>query len=364
MERFVVEPQRFVRARAWLVPAVLCCSAMAAGSLPAQSGAPEQGAVGPAQQSAPGQTANAELEARRLLADFRAAFRQAARQVELAEQLVGLGPAGVAALGGFFDGELERLARPLTDPPPTGALDERIEQLHKVLADLRADPQLTEEKLRRLGLPALDQLSVLWRQREVLLQAHYGRLERLRRQIEHWIDVCKRWQADAGPAAQQALPMADYRQRFEQLLERASPPQDERTRQVLQKNTQLAPQLDPRAVAGMQALNAMRIMCGLPALEYDPKLCAVAAGHSKDMNTLGFFSHESPVEGKKSFAERAAKAGTTASGENIYTGSGSPADALRAWFLSPGHHKNMFNSANTRQGLGRVGRYWTQMFGR
>jgi len=114
----------------------------------------------------------------------------------------------------------------------------------------------------------------------------------------------------------------------------------------------------------MQALNAMRLMCGLSALEYDPKLCAAATGHSKDMDSLGFFSHESPVKGKKTFTDRARLAGTTASGENIYMGSGSPADALRAWFLSPGHHKNMLNPNNTRQGLGRQGRYWTQMFGR
>lgn len=356
-----MERHRAARQKAHLVWAVLFCSAGAASFLPAQSMAAQQSGGGP---SSSAQAVNAEQEARGLLASFRAAFRQPARQVELAEQLVGLGPAGVEALRGFFDQELERLGRPLADPPPSGPLDEQIEQLRKVLADLRADAQLSEEKLRQVGLPALDQLSVLWRQREMVLQAHYGRFERLRGQIEHWIGVCQRWQADASLAAQQAFPIADYLQRFEELLVRASPPQDERTRQVLTKNAQLASQLDPRAVAGMQALNAMRIMCGLPALEYDPKLCAAAAGHSQDMDSLGFFSHESPVEGKKTFTDRAAKAGTTASGENIYTGSGSPADALRAWFLSPGHHKNMFNSENTRQGLGRVGRYWTQMFGR
>jgi len=347
-----------------LLSAVLACAALAAAPLPAQLAPPEQGGRAGDGQPAPKQTANVEMEARRLLVSLRAAWRQPARQVEVAEQLVGLGPAGIEALRGYLDRELERLGRPLANPPPTAALDEKIEQLRKVLADLRADPQLSKEKLQQAGLPALDQLSVLWRQREVLLQAHYGRLAGLRTQIERWIEVLKRWQADGSPAARENFPMADYQQRFEALLARATPPQDERTRQVLQKNAQLASQLDPRAVAGMQALNAMRIMCGLAALEYDPKLCAAAAGHSKDMDALNFFSHESPVEGKKSFTDRARLAGTTASGENIYMGSGSPADALKAWFLSPGHHKNMFNAANTRQGLGRVGRHWTQMFGR
>ena len=38
---------------------------------------------------------------------------------------------------------------------------------------------------------------------------------------------------------------------------------------LVEENAKLAPQIDPREVAGMQALDAMRIMCGLGPLLYD-----------------------------------------------------------------------------------------------
>jgi uncharacterized protein YkwD len=44
-------------------------------------------------------------------------------------------------------------------------------------------------------------------------------------------------------------------------------------------------------------------------------------------------------------------------------GSSATVDALRGWFLSPGHHKNMLGESHARQGLGRSGKYWTEMFG-
>jgi uncharacterized protein YkwD len=113
----------------------------------------------------------------------------------------------------------------------------------------------------------------------------------------------------------------------------------------------------------MDALNVARMICGLRPLLYDARLCQAAQGHSKDMESHDFFSHESPIEGKKTPWDRAKLAGTTASGENIYKGSSISTDALKAWFLSPGHHKNMFSESAHRQGLGHAGNLWTQMFG-
>jgi uncharacterized protein YkwD len=137
----------------------------------------------------------------------------------------------------------------------------------------------------------------------------------------------------------------------------------ERAQQVLAANAKLVSQFDPREVEGMTLLNQIRMIAGLPPLAFDPKLAAAARGHSADMARLGFFSHESPVEGRKTFQERAKLAETTASGENIYQGSSTATAALKAWFLSPGHHKNMFAS-HTRQGLGRSGNVWTHLFGK
>jgi uncharacterized protein YkwD len=102
---------------------------------------------------------------------------------------------------------------------------------------------------------------------------------------------------------------------------------------------------------------------GLGALELDPQLCEAARDHSKDMAEQNFFAHESPVPGKKTPWDRAAKAGTTASGENIFAGSVDAHAANLGWFYSPGHHKNMFSPGQRRIGLGRHGSHWTQMFG-
>lgn len=115
---------------------------------------------------------------------------------------------------------------------------------------------------------------------------------------------------------------------------------------------------------GIEDLNLMRLLIGQNALRIDPKLCEAARGHSEDMKTLNFFAHESPVAGKKSPSDRAAKAGTSGGGENIYMGSTDPLSANKGWFYSPGHHKNMFSPGYGRVGLGNYGAHWTQMFGR
>ena len=82
------------------------------------------------------------------------------------------------------------------------------------------------------------------------------------------------------------------------------------------------------------------------------------------MQQFNFFAHESPVPGRTTFSDRAKQAGTTASGENIQMGAFKSADAVKDWFLSPGHHKNMLSENHLRQGLGQAGKYWTQEFGK
>ncbi|MCU0780865.1 MAG: CAP domain-containing protein [Akkermansiaceae bacterium] len=134
---------------------------------------------------------------------------------------------------------------------------------------------------------------------------------------------------------------------------------------VLEDNRKLAAKRSvPEAeVRGIEQCNEWRLLVGLNALVLDPLLCDAARDHSKDMAERGFFAHESPVAGKKSFTDRAANFRTSASAENIFMGSSDPAAANRGWFFSPGHHKNMFSPGHRRIGLGCHGGHWTQMFG-
>jgi uncharacterized protein YkwD len=134
--------------------------------------------------------------------------------------------------------------------------------------------------------------------------------------------------------------------------------------EVLKANAALVAKKAVPAEEGeaVRLLNEMRLLAGLHPLALDPRLHAAARDHSKDMATMNFFEHESPVPGKKTMADRAKLAGTTARAENIYNGSSEPAEVVQSWFLSPGHHVNMF--ANFRRiGVGRHEMHWTLMLG-
>jgi len=132
-------------------------------------------------------------------------------------------------------------------------------------------------------------------------------------------------------------------------------------RRVLEKNEALAKEIPKEEADGIQQLNEWRIALGLNALLIDPKLCDACRDHSKDMAQQGFFAHESPVKGKETPWKRAENFGTQARSENIAINDGARA-SNRAWFHSPGHHKNMFATDRTYVGLGGHGRHWTQKF--
>jgi hypothetical protein len=135
-----------------------------------------------------------------------------------------------------------------------------------------------------------------------------------------------------------------------------------RDRSALEANETLRATMDPEEMAGNTALNRLRWLLGLPVLRIDAKLAAAARDHSLDMETLGFFAHESPVAGKKSPGDRAARFGTSGGAENIANGQQSGQEAVQSWWYSPGHHRNMLGG-HGRVGLGRHARKWTQMFG-
>lgn len=122
------------------------------------------------------------------------------------------------------------------------------------------------------------------------------------------------------------------------------------------------PALNPEESRGIFALNRLRILLGLNALHADLALCAAARDHSEDMVKHGFFAHDSPVSGRETPWKRAAARGSSAGAENIAAGQRTGEGATRAWWFSPGHHKNMLRSA-TRCGLGNHRSHWTQLLG-
>ncbi|MGD1979608.1 MAG: CAP domain-containing protein [Akkermansiaceae bacterium] len=115
-----------------------------------------------------------------------------------------------------------------------------------------------------------------------------------------------------------------------------------------------------------RVLNDNRALFALTPLRLEERLSQASVDHSRDMATMGFFAHQSPVPGKKTPNDRAKKAGFKHrwTGENIFVGSGSPLAAYNAWFGSDGHRFIMFAKGPNLIGIGPHGRHWTMMTGK
>lgn len=112
-------------------------------------------------------------------------------------------------------------------------------------------------------------------------------------------------------------------------------------------------------------LNEFRSLFAFTPLRLEEKLSDAAVGHSRDMASMGFFAHQSPIPEKKSPGDRARLAGFKHrwSGENIFMGSASPVAAYDAWFGSDGHRFIMFANGPNLIGIGPYERHWTMMTG-
>ncbi len=114
----------------------------------------------------------------------------------------------------------------------------------------------------------------------------------------------------------------------------------------------------------IRLVNKERAEVGLPALKYDWELARVAKYKSRDMNNVGYFSHNSPTYGSPFTMMKDFGISYKSAGENIARGQASAEEVVNAWMNSPGHRENILNEDFTHIGVGYVddGRHWTQMF--
>ncbi len=135
--------------------------------------------------------------------------------------------------------------------------------------------------------------------------------------------------------------------------------------------------------------NRQRVDQGLPAFKPSAALERAATGHSRDMATRNFFSHDSPVRGRETMSKRLALEGVTTGmrGENIastfgieyepgkpvynpeqnggffsyafkgdpilpHTYSGMAEFVVDQWMNSPGHRSNILNKGFVYLGAG------------
>ncbi len=103
----------------------------------------------------------------------------------------------------------------------------------------------------------------------------------------------------------------------------------------------------------IRLLNEARAQQGLPAVELDARLDAVALAHSQDMAAHDFIAHTSPTTGTASDRVRAAALRSGLVLENI--GRGYSATEIHQGLLaSPGHRANMINPDANVVGVGVV----------
>lgn len=315
---------------------------------------------------------------RSLVEEFRRARTPADRDAAAATLLDG-GPDAVAKLATAARGELARLRQPYAARFQRAAAEvlkgrrreggaAEVAELRKTILDVAAADALTEETIVARSDPALARLERLLAVMPADVRAGDASLDADRATLLALNDVVLRCM-ELLPATDRQAASDAAAKRFaedlaatEELASLLAGPLTPADRQTLAVNAGLARDLDLEEARGVVRLNMIRVLVGLPAQVIDPKLVAACRVHSRDMEERGFFDHDSPVSGRETPWRRAEAAGTSASAENIFSGSAEGVTAIDAWWHSPGHHKNLLGG-QARTGLGRWKGFWTQLFG-
>jgi uncharacterized protein YkwD len=318
-------------------------------------------------------------EVNKLLSQYRAAGPDLAKKQELCQQVLSVGPAAAPLILTAVEKDIQpQLRQYIGKFQQKGAglakyrlskIDLRkVAELRSTVLDLQNQgAAFTHELITAKADPAMAQLREMFVVQRSDVLDKFPELSADRKKLETLGGLWNQCQVQVGASANTKVQAKTPS--FEEILgdeedhaASMAMPMDPRTQSILTANAQLAKQLDPEEARTIAACNLTRSLLGLSALAIDLRLCEAARDHSHDMETKKFFSHESPVEGKKTPWDRAKRMGTSAGAENIFAGITDGNKANEGWFHSPGHHKNMLGKSS-RIGVGRSGTYFTEMFG-
>ena len=316
-----------------------------------------------------------------MLSQFRMARRDPPKRDQIVEAAIAKGTAYVTALydaiGREMQPQLTRYRNAFYQQAASRSKShiekadlQEVASLRQKVLGLQHQPNFTKELIIQDGTPALTRLQEIFViGRETVLEASPA----LQTDRERLGELGALWQRCAVALYEQTPDGENkpkdppsfeaYLAGEESMAAGLAAPMDAQTRQILAANNRLATRLEPEEARAVLALNLTRNLLGLSAVLIDLQLCATARDHSNDMQTHKFFAHESPLPGKTTPWDRAKRFGTTASGENIAMGYSDGQAVNMAWFVSPGHHTNMLGN-HTRVGMGQVGTYFTELFGR
>jgi uncharacterized protein YkwD len=109
--------------------------------------------------------------------------------------------------------------------------------------------------------------------------------------------------------------------------------------------------------------NAERTKVGLTPFSLNDSLNRAAEGHSVDMATKKYFSHQG-LDGSQPWDRMKAQGyNFSRAAENIAFGQPTAKDVVTAWMNSAGHRANILNPNLKDLGIGFFDGYWTQNFG-
>ena len=341
-----------------------CLVVLSAFSLPAQDAPPAK------------LTLEQRKEVTKLLGDYRRARTDLEKKKAAVDRIIEIGGPAIKnmmpVVGKELQGSLLKYKNNFQKKATLAYKDklktvdlQRIQTLRAQVLALKEKENLQKEEIVRVADPALAELETSF---IVTPEEVFALDKSLLDDREKLLAFGTLWEALVNATSEDLtdedrLSFPEYLTGEEKLTAQLSAPMDNGTRAILAGNARLARQLDAEEARGILACNLMRNLLGLNALMIDLKLSAAARDHSNDMKTKKFFAHDSPVPGKATPWDRAKNFGTTASGENIFAGRPDGVTANRAWFHSPGHHKNMLGK-HVRIGMGRVDRHWTELFGK
>lgn len=314
--------------------------------------------------------AGKKVDIQRLVINFRRAAGSGEKCETAADKLLELGPRGAKILRSIIASDLPRRvasykkafynkARGIglkklgaTDSKQTQAFQEQFKSIGSI----------TRESLKSKAGPAMDGLyDALVPTREEVLEGSKALAAR-REEIVALDSILTRSKTLLGAKSTIAILPKTLEQQ-EKLISLMCTYMPEAGRKSIEADLKQFGRLGFEEWHGFVHLNVIRMLLGLRPMRIDLKLSAAALDHSEDMARHKFFNHTSPVTGKKTPWDRAARQGAQSNGECIAAGMSSGPRAIRVWFFSPGHHK-LIMSRSSRVGIGGYSRKWTLMTGR
>ena len=305
----------------------------------------------------------------KLIINFRRAAGNGEQRTKAAAELLELGPRGAKTLRSIVGSDLPRRVAAYkkafyNKARSIGVAKFRatgLAQIQKWQEQFKSLGEVTRESLKAKAGPAMDALyKALVPKREEVLENSKSLTARREEimSLDSILGQCRGLLESKSTAAA----LSETLKQQETLISLMCTYMSDNDRKPIESDLKQFGRMDFEEWHGFVHLNVVRMLLGLRPMRIDLKLSAAAKDHSTDMSKHKFFSHQSPVEGKKTPWDRAARQGTKSSGECIFTGISVGPRAIRGWFFSPGHHKIIMSKAS-RVGIGACDHKWTLMTG-